>query len=146
VLARFFASAIPRIARLARGTLSVAGTGGPDPISVSRAAADQLAVTLNGVSQQFPLSDVRRIVINGRGGDDGITVASDIAIPSVLLGGAGADALTGGGGPDRLLGGGGDDRFVSRDSAHDLLLGGDGDDTAEADDADTPRGIETIVP
>jgi hypothetical protein len=65
--------------------------------------------------------------INGGGGDDVVTLSSDIPIPATLRGGPGRDRLTGGGMSDKLLGGPDADLLGGR-RGDDLILGGPGDD------------------
>lgn len=153
VLARFHnqPAALPgrNAAKLSpRGGLTIRGTWAADTVIIGRSGSsgEFVDVSVNGSSQQFPFSGVRRITVNGGGGDDEITIAPEVTIPATLLGGAGNDRLSGGGGIDRLVGGGGNDRFFSRDSAVDLILGGRGQDEAEKDDLDRVRGVESILP
>ncbi|HXS47529.1 MAG TPA: hypothetical protein VN756_08705 [Solirubrobacterales bacterium] len=65
--------------------------------------------------------------VNASGGDDRVSVASDISIPVTVRGGAGRDYLIGGAGPDKLIGGEGNDRLVGG-HGDDVLFGGEGMD------------------
>jgi Ca2+-binding RTX toxin-like protein len=92
------------------------------------------------------------LVINGLGGDDGITATTLPAgvIKLTLDGGAGNDTILGSQGADTLIGGDGDD-FIFGDNGNDLaLMGagndlfqwnpGDGNDTVEGQD-----GLDTML-
>jgi Ca2+-binding RTX toxin-like protein len=68
-----------------------------------------------------------RLIANGEGGHDDITVNGSIALNAVLNGGAGNDRLKGGAGHDNLLGGEGDDLIVGG-AGRDFLIGGTGAD------------------
>ncbi len=65
--------------------------------------------------------------VNAGGGEDRVTVASDVAVPVTMRGGGGDDFLLGGAGPDKLVGGAGADRLVGWRGT-DLLYGGFGSD------------------
>ncbi|MBS1878999.1 MAG: hypothetical protein JST31_05765 [Actinobacteria bacterium] len=65
--------------------------------------------------------------VNGNGGNDTITVAANVPVPTTLRGGPGDDKLTGGAGNDKLVGGPGNDTLVGR-GGNDSLFGGPGDD------------------
>jgi len=121
------------------GTISVTDNGQAVAIRSLRGAA-----TLDGL---------RLIVVNGRAGNDIITVDQSIGnVPavlsgdggddtlnanhngnSVLLGGAGNDILNGGGGFDALFGGDGTDTVNGGGNA-DFLSGGAGDDSLNGGD------------
>lgn len=103
---------------LAGGTWNITGTNGADAITVSRDEVDSdlLVVEINGeiIDEQFA-SDVQRIQITGRGGNDRIVIdeaAGMIAIPATIWGGAGDDFLQGGSGLDRLFGGLGRNQLI----------------------------------
>ena len=108
--------------------------------------------TLNGqsVNKTFnqTLTDIR---ISVGGGNDSVTIADNLTLPTVVDGGAGDDFLKGGGGADLIFGGdgvdtingaGGDDNVdggagndsVTGGLGRDLLLGGAGDDTVQGGD------------
>jgi Ca2+-binding RTX toxin-like protein len=65
--------------------------------------------------------------VNAGAGDDSITVAPGVMVPTTLRGGPGNDKLVGGAGADKLIGGSGDDILVGR-AGSDSLYGGPGDD------------------
>jgi uncharacterized delta-60 repeat protein len=123
------------------GPLVVEGTSGKDIISVDRSPDGLgLNVTVNGVTTRRPLEGVTGITLTGLGGHDYLKVASGIALPAMLDGGAGNDTLVGGAGNDTLLGGDGDDVLDGRGGA-DLFRGGAGTDTADY----SPRSRSVFV-
>ncbi|HSR94443.1 MAG TPA: hypothetical protein VLK56_06210 [Solirubrobacterales bacterium] len=65
--------------------------------------------------------------VNAGGGDDRVSVSSDVTVPVTMRGAAGDDILLGGSGPDKLIGGEGDDRLMGG-RGDDLLFGGEGMD------------------
>jgi hypothetical protein len=66
--------------------------------------------------------------IDGRGGNDRLTVAVSVAFPATLLGGNGNDTLSGAGGDDTIDGGIGSD-VLAGNAGDDRLAGGRGRDT-----------------
>lgn len=116
--------------------LVVGGTLANDHIVITPgAAADQIAVTVNGTSLGSDFAPTGHIFVYGQAGNDDIQVAGSIALSAWLYGGAGNDRLKGGAGHDILLGGEGDDLLVGG-SGRDLLIGGFGADrlVGNADD------------
>jgi Ca2+-binding RTX toxin-like protein len=113
--------------KLAGRNLQIQGTKGDDVISVSVNPDDpkKLDVTYNGVTRTFAASRVKRISVNGKAGNDTVTVDPAVMVRADLHGGAGNDSLTGGGGNDHLHGGAGVDQ----------MTGGAGADHFEADAA-----------
>jgi uncharacterized delta-60 repeat protein len=143
---------LPGVTLSAGGTLSYAGTTGPDGLSIlglrTPDGRDLVVVRVAGRTASFPLAKVRRFYVDGRGGNDQLTVAA-FNLPGTLLGGAGNDQLVTGGGTQRVEGGAGDDSlfagaayltnsedewvpFVPGDN---VLLGGDGNDFLSAGDS-----------
>ncbi|HJS37918.1 MAG TPA: hypothetical protein VJ789_07300 [Burkholderiales bacterium] len=126
-------------------------TNGDDIIDVFGAGS---SVAVLGLASQINVTNSEgtndSLVINGLGGNDGITATTMPAgvIKLTLDGGAGDDTILGSQGADVILGGDGDD-FAFGDNGNDLaLLGagndvfqwnpGDGSDTVEGqDDSDT---------
>ena len=102
--------------------LLLTGTDGPDTIGLS-AANDLLTVRINGNSNQYQLSSLSSIRIDGLAGDDSITVGQDI-LGCTIFGGAGNDTIYGGQSKDWISGGAG----------NDCLFGGNGGDTIYGDD------------
>ena len=90
----------------AHGTLSVVGTGGNDSVTVQFSGTKVQAI-LNGQTQSFNKSDVKRIWAEAFGGND--RISNQTNLPSTLVGDGGNDTLTGGTGNDSLDGGDGND-------------------------------------
>ena len=118
--------------------LFVGGGAGNDTIQVRRGQSDAyINVVVNGASQQFArgtgTQSINRIVVYGNGGDDTITVFTDLnaAIRTVILGGDGNDNLVGGKGNNFIDGGDGNDVLYGG-SFNDFLVGGRGLDTLRA--------------
>ena len=155
-------------------TSRIIGTPGDDVIQVSSAqvvdpstGAVQVGVqfTLNGVATA-PFVPTQTILIDGRSGNDAITIAPDVRyvfnirggdgndtlrggadFHYLIFGGAGDDWIYGGGarnalygglGNDTIIGAAGDDTLYGGEG-HDLLEGGEGDDLLDAG-----PGIDTL--
>lgn len=110
-------------------TLEIIGSRNDDNVSViSKSAGQQLTVFAGGESiGTFSTAGLTAIHFAGFAGDDRVTVSSQVAITTVLDGGAGNDLLIGGGGNNILLGGAGIDLLSGR-TGRDILIGGDGAD------------------
>ena len=112
------------------GVLTVTGTANADHIQIARDGAN-LTIHEGATSHTTPLSGVQKIVINGLGGNDDLSLAlgpdHGVNLPSTLNGGDGDDRLGGGDGKDVLNGGGGKDQLNGA-KGDDVLNGGDGDD------------------
>jgi len=99
-------------ASLARGILTVTGTGSADTISLALKGTTKLIVRQSGAAtQSFTLARVKHIVINAGAGNDTVAINSRVKISALINGEAGNDVLTGGGGNDTLDGGVGADQF-----------------------------------
>ncbi len=110
------------------GVLTITGDGAANNIQVSRNAAGDYRVRVDGtIDQTFAFASVNRILINAGDGNDTVLIASNIAIPTEVHGEAGNDSLTGGGHGDMLFGEAGNDVILAR-GGDDILVGGDGDD------------------
>jgi hypothetical protein len=121
-------------ATLRGGMLAVAGTAGDDAITVTLNGAS-LDVAVNGRVDSFDAARVTRgIRVDGRAGDDVITLGATVAVPARLTGGAGDDELTGGAAADLVNGGRGDDE-VDGGGGTDRVVGGKGDDVFQLSDA-----------
>lgn len=108
---------------------AVDGSGAIIEVTCARDAASRLRVDVGPRDDTVELSEA----------------AGAPPLPSVLIGGTGADRLTGGGaadqidggpGQDRLEGGAGDDELRARDGAVDVVGCGAGTDRAFLDDAE----------
>lgn len=125
---------------LRKGELKVRGTDAADVLDIGLNATDAtlLDVTLNGVTTQFKVADVKKIEAELEDGDDEATIASDVKINAKLEGGSGDDTLTGGGGNDIIIGG----------SGVNTLTGGGGANTFVVREADTVTdlvdGVDTV--
>jgi Ca2+-binding RTX toxin-like protein len=135
-------------ASLSNGTLTVNGTAGIDTIAFAP-SAQGLGVVGNGRAVGgSPFNGVRRITVNGQGGDDRVD-GSNLAVPLTINGGAGNDVLIGGSGGDTLGGGAGNDNLFGN-AGIDVLRGDDGTDTINASDGvadavvDGGGGTDTI--
>lgn len=122
------------------GVLSVFGDQQNNTIDISRNAAGAIlindgAVVISGGSAS--IANTTRIIVNGRGGDDTITMnEANGALPLAhLYGNLGNDTLIGGSGHDRLFGQAGNDILLGR-GGFDHLAGGAGNDTLTGGDAD----------
>ena len=115
-------------AELQNGDLVVGGTKFADQINITNAVGG-LDVNINGSSVGV-FNPTGRIIVRGGGGDDVITVASDVSTGADLYGGNGNDSLTGGAGDDLIRGGNGEDSLLGG-AGNDTLRGGNGDDIAD---------------
>lgn len=139
---QMFAAGLPS---MSFGDLTFNGTNNNDVITVVNAPRpwympsnfQPIDVTINGVvSRHTVLPGKQRLVINGLGGQDQITVDANIECAlyggegnDILKGGPRNDRLYGGNGTDRLYGRDGDDTLVSVDGVAEGTYGGNGNDT-----------------
>jgi Ca2+-binding RTX toxin-like protein len=141
---------------LEAGQLRIGGTAGDDQIKLShpllvpgqlRPYITRTLVEVNGEQYSFKTKNIKVIKINALEGNDRIKIGPEPtfscalcrmpvkldlmafypAIPTLLVGGPGADSIIGGNGRDRIYGGDGDDTLYGG-SGNDLLDGGEGDD------------------
>ena len=119
------------------GVLRVVGDDDVTDQVMLRLDGDQVSVVVNGgTAQLFDKADVRLIRVNGRGGNDAVTIdESNGALGErvEINGGEGDDVLTGGAGAETITGAGGDDR-INGNGGSDLLNGGEGNDVITAGD------------
>lgn len=123
-------------------SLVLSGGGGPNEISIDYDGTEY-TITANGTLSAVrtcvnpsgaadalvcPSADINGFQVNAGGGNDTVTVAKSVPVPTILNGGPGLDDLIGGAGTNRINGGTGDDRLVGR-KGPDQLYGGPGDDT-----------------
>lgn len=102
---------------------------------------DEIIVTINDRElDPFDANRVRSILINSFGGDDTITVATEITAPTRVVAGHGNDDVTSGDGDDRISVGVGDDTVDGGDGNNTLNGGVGADDLTGGDDKDTIRG------
>src|SRR5438552_17601786 len=90
----------------AGGILVVRGGAGDDVITVSAdSSGGRIIVQDNTSTRRFNTSDVILIQIAGRAGNDILSVAASVTLPSQIFGESGNDRLNGGSGRDALFGG-----------------------------------------
>jgi len=107
----------------ADGILVVIGGSDSDTIAVTTDGTN-IIVTANGSTLTTKtVASLTGLRLNGKGGNDVITVDSAVLLPATLLGGAGNDSLVGGGGDNVLIGGGASDTLVGG-AGTNLLVGG----------------------
>jgi hypothetical protein len=115
-------------AALANGALTVTGTENNDSIVVAKRPNNLLRVVTNSVVQQFNLSQVSKVVVNARSGNDVVRINSNVTLPVTINGGAGNDELHAGGGATEINGSSGSD-FIYGGLKNDKLNGESGVDT-----------------
>jgi Ca2+-binding RTX toxin-like protein len=99
------------------------GAAGNDNISFLAAAGGKVSVNMNG--KMFgPFAVTSRLISMGGAGNDVISVAPAITLPSFLYAGTGIDRLTGGGGQNTLVGGGGTVTLIGGPTRNVLIAGG----------------------
>ncbi len=115
---------------VAAQTLSINGTEEDDIISIYRFAND-MWITVNGVSEYLPIADIHQLVVQAGGGDDTIIISGmpeEIAGGAFVFAGAGSDTVRLGTGvglgifdaPVTVIGGGGvNDQVILRDDGTD---------------------------
>ncbi len=113
--------------------LVISGTNSNDTITVSQSSSGRYTVTINGSSASFNNYDssgktVDLIVIYGFGGNNTITLNSNVTTNAYVLGGNNGNTITGGSGYNILVGGSGTDK-ITGGSNRDLIIGGTGGDT-----------------
>ncbi|MGN6756469.1 MAG: hypothetical protein ACTHMJ_08775 [Thermomicrobiales bacterium] len=127
------AQLIPDACDANKTALLVLGSGGNDTIQILKAGGN-VQVKVNNVSLGT-FAPTGSIIVDGRDGNDTITVASNIAQPTILYGGAGNDSLSSGNSKGILFGGDGNDTLMSG-NGRDILVCGTGQDTLQAGNAE----------
>jgi Ca2+-binding RTX toxin-like protein len=128
------------------GYVIINGTKGNDDIQVQSIPqqptqnnpnpAPLLQVEINGQTTTFSQSVIKGIVINGKRGDDHITVDASVTNLVGILAGAGNDTVQGGGGTNYIYGERGSDTItggagvdvITGDTGNDVINGGAGND------------------
>jgi Ca2+-binding RTX toxin-like protein len=105
------------------GVVDVEGTAVADHIVVSTDGTNLIIKNHGALVQSFVLTGLTGILVNGKGGGDTITVASNVTLTETLFGGAGPDSIIGGGGSALLGGGAGSDTLVGGSSTSLLVPG-----------------------
>lgn len=143
-----------------RGTLMVKGTKAGEKIALRLEAGDSSVLEVDARDDgsadfSFARSNIARIVVDGRAGNDAIRIdesngSFEDKTPTILAGGDGRDTISGGLGDETLLGGRGNDSIDGNRGADTGLLG-PGDDTFiwdpgdGSDKVEGQRGADTMV-
>ena len=134
----------------ADGTLVIRGNPGEDWLSVGagvggpgEAGSEVIHVSYGslfslGTAGTFAASAVKRVALEGGGGNDVLEVGI-LNVPLTIGGGSGNDRLVGSGSGEWLVGGDGNDD-VQAGGGNDLVHGGRGDDSVRAAD-----GNDTVL-
>ena len=116
------------------GNLTIAGDTGNNMGRVTQLDSSTLRASVDGLSLDYSLSAVTRIVFLGFAGNDQFTNSTAIdglllghADNDTLIGGSGIDQINGGDGNDEIRGNAGNDRLNGFGGA-DLMFGGAGND------------------
>lgn len=121
------------------GVLYVIGTPGEDHVTINQVNEMEIKVhasfLVGNSFVTFDLAGLTMIVVDLDGGNDFFTIAGNIALPLVVLGGAGNDDLSASAASAALLGGAGND-VLRGGSRRDLLIGGKGKDRLKGGAAD----------
>lgn len=112
-------------ASVSNGLLWVTGTEANDTI-VLEIVGNNIVVKVGGASKSFTKSTVTQVFVEGRGGNDSITLAENL-VGSSVVGGEGNDTIIGTANSDSLYGNDGDD-VISAGGGNDYCYGGAGDD------------------
>jgi Ca2+-binding RTX toxin-like protein len=123
---------------LEHGYLGFRGTGGDDVMGVEH-IGNYYQLTLNGRYALVDASAVwNGIIIDGRAGNDQITIDSSVNVFTGVLGGKGNDTIQGGSGQNYLFGDAGNDTIYSgAPGSWNLIGGGPGDDVIHCGNAGT---------
>src|SRR5215217_4719560 len=123
-------------ANVASRILTVDGTDNPEVIAIDYVPTlNQITVTVNtgtggfNTLFQFDAANVNKVVLNGLGGADTLTLGAALVLPATVSGGTGGDFIQTGGGDATVYGntsGAVDDPNVADD---DILTGGPGRST-----------------
>ena len=116
---------------LDNGLLTVNGTDNNDNIEVRDNGNGEYRVIVGADAGLVPISDVDRIQVIARGGNDRIEL-SGIHVGAEIGAGAGDDTVFGGFFNDTIRGAGGNDELHGS-RGQDFVDGGSGDDTLEGD-------------
>src|SRR5262245_14279022 len=131
--------------------LHIRGTNRADFIDVQRVTSGPMTgmvqVTLNSEQKFFEYDyngtgtgSITGVVINGRRGNDQISISDNVYFPAVINGGRGSDTIASGVGNDTIDGGRGNDTIVGS-QGDDSILGGRGVDNIQAGEGnDTGAG------
>lgn len=119
------------------GTLLVEGSELSEEINLFGGSGDRVITQINGVTQSFRASKIKRIIVTAGDGNDVINLTTTAGRSQLVSGGFGNDSITGNGrgnyfdavtGNDTLIGLGGDDTLLGGDE-DDRIVGGSGNDS-----------------
>jgi hypothetical protein len=120
-------------ARMVGSELVITGAGTNDTVSVSpQGAKVKVTGNLNGSNVNQTFNGVTRVRVDTKGGNDSITFASNLTIPTWTDAGAGNDTVTAGNGADEIYLGDGDDT-ADAGGGNDFVAGGAGEDLIDGD-------------
>jgi Ca2+-binding RTX toxin-like protein len=119
-------------AGLVDGVLYVAGTSGDDWVQIGQTCNGKVKVYASFLPDRchvrtFNAKEIERIEIYLGDGNDHAHIATNIALPVLIDGGAGNDCLNAGRGPTIMIGGEGNDHLVGG-RGNDTIFGGEGKD------------------
>lgn len=117
------------------GTVVIEGDSANNTVYVSQ-EGETIFVNMNGLTgysrPHFNVNNVWMIEMYGNGGNDLLTISSNIDKPAIIEGGSGQDYLVGGGGYSTLRGHG-YEQDVADDNAGDILVAGRGESSMHGD-------------
>jgi large repetitive protein len=131
--------------RIVGTELVITGANTADTVTVSpQGNKVKVVATLNGSNFNQTFSNVTRVRVDTKGGNDSITFASDLQDPTWTDAGVGNDTVTGSGQVDEIYLGDGDDSadggagsdFIAGGTGEDLIQGGAGNDALYGGDGD----------
>ena len=109
--------------------LYVVGSGKADVDELLSVTANGEQIHVSRPDQFINPDDIDGIVVDGRGGNDAISVAASTDFAVTIRGGDGNDRISASGERFTVLGGAGDDTFqLNKDREPDVIDGGDGSD------------------
>jgi Ca2+-binding RTX toxin-like protein len=117
-------------------SLKVICGDGNDVVKITRDAS-KIHVNENGVVTSFDIASIKWIHVMAKGGNDNISIASNITINADIDGGTGSDVLVGGAGNDTLKGWTGND-ILDGGLGSDWFYGSDGQDVVTYASRTTP--------
>lgn len=145
----------------ADGVLTLRGTAGADSFIVTPSTtAGFININFNGLAIPFPISSLKKVILDGLAGNDTMQVDPKVLLPFILDGGAGNDSLfagagattlIGGLGADSLTGGSGNDTlagfelYSAADGSSDILDGAAGTNSGKVESVDHYKNIQKLL-
>ncbi|MDQ3439949.1 MAG: hypothetical protein M3478_06315 [Planctomycetota bacterium] len=111
-------------------------------MSIARGPADNIVVSVNGLTHSVGRPFLERVELNGYGGNDILRLDPALELTAVLRGGSGNDVLVGGAFDD-TLGGNGNDRLNGCEGS-DALAGGAGADSLFGEAGNDVLAVEVV--